>query len=123
MNNIFDPNLMKITFKKINGGRFMPKFLVIHPMPRKVMEAMAEMPPEENKQVIELRSHCTADAYWIRSFGVPELEKLFCEWNAKDVESIKGVLKHAEWLATEGIYEMTVVEAENYREKLPEITA
>ncbi|MFX0143510.1 MAG: hypothetical protein ACFE9C_05480 [Candidatus Hodarchaeota archaeon] len=100
----------------------MPKFLVIHPMPRNVMEAMAEVPPEENKQVIELRSHCTADAYWIRSFGVLELEKLFCEWNAKDVESIKEVLNHAKWLATEGIYEMNVIEAESYREKLPEIT-
>ena len=100
----------------------MPKFLVIHPMPRKIMETMGEMPPEENKQVIELRSHCSIDAYWVRSWGVPELEKLFCEWEAKDVESIKEILDKAEWLATEGIYEMNIIEAEEYREKLPEIT-
>lgn len=41
----------------------MPKFLVVYPMPRKVMEAMNEMPPEDNKQVIELRSYCSVDAY------------------------------------------------------------
>ena len=100
----------------------MPKFLVIHPMPRKIMEAMGEMPPEENKQVIELRSHCSLDAYWIRSWNVPEKERLYCEWDAKDVQSIKNVLEKAEWLATEGIYEMTILEAESFRKKLPEIT-
>lgn len=91
-------------------------------MPRKIMEAMNEMPPEDNKQVIEIRSHCSSNAYWIRSWGVPELEKIFCEWDAKDVEAIKEVLENAEWLATEGIYEMTIAEAENYREKVQEIT-
>ncbi|MFW9971638.1 MAG: nickel-binding protein [Candidatus Odinarchaeota archaeon] len=100
----------------------MPKFLVVHPMPRKVMEAMMELPPDENKQVIELRSHCSADAYWIRSWSIPDLEKLFCEWNAKDAESIKEALKPVKWIATEGIYEMTIVEAESFREKTPEIT-
>jgi len=45
---------MKITFKNAFGGCIMPKFLVVHPMPRKVIEAMNEMPPEENKQIIVL---------------------------------------------------------------------
>lgn len=93
----------------------MPKFLVIHPMPRNIQEAMLAMPPEENKQVIELRSHCSLDAYWIRTIGVPEKERIYCEWNAKDAESIEKVLEKAEWLATEGIYEMTSVDAELYR--------
>ncbi len=99
----------------------MPKFLVIHPMPKKVMEANLTMPPEENKLIIELRSQCSSDAYWIRSWNVPELEKVFCEWNAKDAESIRDVLENAEWLETEGIYEMTIVEAESFREKVQEL--
>jgi len=105
----------------LNGGVNMPKFLVIHPSPKKFMEANLKMAPEENKLLIEFRSHCSNDAYWIRSFNVPELEKIFCEWNAKDAESIKKVLDTAEWLATEGIYEMEVVDAESFREKLQEI--
>lgn len=99
----------------------MPKFLVIHPTPKKLMEASLKTPPEENKPIIELRSHCSNDAYWIRSWAVPELEKTFCEWNAKDAESIQKVLDTAEWLATEGIYEMEVGDAEGFREKLQEI--
>jgi hypothetical protein len=100
----------------------MPKFMVVHPMPRKIMEAMGDIAPAENKQVIELRAYCTADAYWVRSWNVPELEKLFCEWNAKDREAIEEILKRATWLATEGIYEMNIVEAEDFREKVQEIT-
>lgn len=100
----------------------MPKFLVIHPIPRNVMEGMSEIPPEENKQIIELRSYCSVDAYWIKSWYVPELEKLFCEWNAKDTEAIKEALDKVEWLATEGIYEMSVIEAEDFREKVQEVT-
>ena len=96
----------------------MPKFLVIHPSPRKMMEATLKMPPEENKLFIELRSHCSPDAYWIRSWNVPEKEKVFCEWNAKDAESIRNVVEKAKWLETEGIYEMEIVEAESFREKL-----
>ncbi|MFW9988372.1 MAG: hypothetical protein ACFFC3_06935, partial [Candidatus Odinarchaeota archaeon] len=87
----------------------MPKFLVIHPVSRKMMEANLNIPPEENKLVIELRSHCSNDAYWTRSINVPELEKMFCEWNAKDAESIQKILDTADWLATEGIYEMQSV--------------
>ncbi|NVM36113.1 MAG: hypothetical protein HWN81_10995 [Candidatus Lokiarchaeota archaeon] len=42
----------------------------------------------------------------MRSWNVPEKERVYCEWNAKDVESIQKVLDTAEWLETEGIYEM-----------------
>jgi len=50
------------------------------------------------------------------------LEKVFCKWNAKDAESIKKILETTEWLTTEGVYEMGIVEAYIYRKKLPEIT-
>ena len=96
----------------------MPKFLVIHPIPRNVMEGMSEIPPEENKQIIELRSYCSVDAYWIKSWYVPELEKLFCEWNAKDAESIRKVWdENIKGIGIDSIAEMIIVDAEEYREK------
>ena len=99
----------------------MPKFSAIHPSQKKIMEGNLKLAPEQNKLLIEFRSHCSADAYWIRSWYVPELEKIFCEWNAKDAESIRDITDKAEWLETEGIYEMNIVEAENFREKPQEI--
>ena len=49
MNNITIPILMKITiFEILNGGFKMPKYIVIHPLKKNVIEAMVNLPPEKN---------------------------------------------------------------------------
>ncbi len=48
------------------------------------MEANLKMLPEENRLLIDFRSHCSFDTYWIRSWNVSEKERVYCEWNVKD---------------------------------------
>jgi hypothetical protein len=59
----------------------------------------------------------TADAYWTHSDYAREQGKLYCHWDAKDVESIRQALaKTAPDLPTEGIYEIELaVNSEDYR--------
>ncbi len=90
----------------------MPKFLAIHPMPT---------PPtvDEAAPIAKMvKAKSTADAYWVRSWAQTNaegrIEKLFCEWNAKDVDGIKNALEGVP-LQTEGIHPMTVVDSEDYR--------
>ena len=96
----------------------MPKFIVVHSVPRAALEKMAEVPPEENKMIINLRKACNYDAYWIRTWTVLDLEKLYCEWNAKDAESIRKIWdENVKGIGIDSISEMQVVEGEDYREK------
>jgi len=99
-------------------GVIMPKFLVVHSVPRKALEQMAEIPPEKNKMIIDARKACNFDAYWVKSWVVLDHEKLYCEWNAKDAESIRKVWdENVKGIGIDSIAEMQVVEAEDYREK------
>ena len=96
----------------------MPKFIVVHPIPRKQMEQMAEIPPEQNRMIINLRKACSYDAYWIRSWAVLDHEKLYCEWNAKDADSIRKVWdENVKGIEIESIAELQVVDSEDYRGK------
>ena len=90
----------------------MPKFLAIHPMPT---------PPtfEEATPIAKMvKANSTVDAYWVRSLAQLNKEgkivKLFCEWNAKNIEEIRKVLANVP-LQTEGIYPMSIVDSEDFR--------
>jgi hypothetical protein len=66
-----------------------------------------------------VKAGSSADAYWVGSWlqmnEQGKITKLFCEWNAKDGESIRRVLAKIPQLPTDGIYSMGKVDAEAYR--------
>ena len=95
----------------------MPKYCVIHPIKKNVIEAMVNLPPEKNQMFKQLKENCTEDADWIRSWAVPEQDKFYCEWNAKDPESIRKMFEGG-GIEIEAIYEMHVVEGEDYKKKV-----
>ena len=96
----------------------MPKFIVVHSVPKDALEKMLEIPPEENKMIINLRKACNYDAYYIRTWAVVDHEKLYCEWNAKDAESIRKIWdENVKGIGIDSIAEMDVVDGEIIREK------
>ncbi len=96
----------------------MVKFIVVHSVPQKALEKLVEIPPDENKMIINLRKACNYDAYWIRTWAVLDHEKLYCEWNAKDAESIRKIWdENVKGIGIDSIAEMQIVDGEEYREK------
>ena len=92
----------------------MAKFLVVHPVGK---EATAEA---ATPFVKALKANHTVDAYWIRSWYAREEGKIYCEFDAKDAESIRQVLAKANKVAgelpTEGIYKLELmVNSEDFR--------
>jgi hypothetical protein len=89
----------------------MTKYLVIHPVGK---ELTLETGAPIGKAI---KDGLTADAYWTKSEYVREQGKLYCHWDAKDVESIRQVLaKTAPDLPTEGPFEIELtVQSEDYR--------
>jgi len=92
----------------------MGKFVAVHPVgPAMDMEAATPIGRT-------VKANCTADAYWVRSWYVPEEGKFYCEWDAKDLDAIQGVLavcaaQGAE-LPLEGIYAIAAaVSGEDFR--------
>ena len=92
----------------------MAKFLVVHPLGKEVTaEAAAPFAKA-------LKANHTVDAYWIGSRYAREEGKLYCEFDAKDAESIRQVLAKANKIAgelpTEGIYKLELmVSSEDFR--------
>jgi len=67
----------------------MAKYLVIHPIGK-------EMTPELAAPVAKaIKANHTVDAYWIKSMYVRDEGKLYCEWDAKDSDSIQKVIDKA----------------------------
>ena len=98
----------------------MPKYFVIHPIPKKVIEAMVNLPPEKNQLFKQLKASCTSDADWVRSWAVAAQEKFYCEWDAKNPEAIREIfdkLENSE-VEIEAIYEMHVLEGEAFKDKV-----
>ncbi len=94
----------------------MPKYIVIHPYKERSLKAMIDFPPEKNVIFKTLKSNCTSDADWVRSWAVLEQEKLYCEWNAKDPESIRAVFeKIGGNVPIESIDELHVIEGDDYK--------
>jgi len=92
----------------------MAKFIAVHPV-GKEMDKEAATPFAK-----ALKANHTIDAYWICSWYLPEEGKLYCEFDAKDIESIKKNLEKAEKesmeLPVEGIYKIDMkINSEDYR--------
>jgi len=92
----------------------MAKFLVVHPVGK---ELTVEAATPFAKAV---KTNHSVDAYWIGTRYAREEGKLYCEWDAKDAESIRQVLAKANKVAgevpTEGIYKIELmVNSEDFR--------
>ena len=58
----------------------MPKFLAVHPVG-------AELTLEAGEPIAKaIKAGLNADAYWVSSVYAQEEGKLYCQWDAKDVE-------------------------------------
>jgi len=89
----------------------MAKFLVVHPVGK---ELTLEKATPVGKAV---KVGSTVDAYWVRSWYAREEGKFYCEWDAKDAESVRQVItKVAPDFPTEGVYEIEMmVSSEDFR--------
>ena len=91
----------------------MGKFLAVHTLPSPTtLEGAGPI----GKKV---KANCTLDAYWVGSWiqlnEQGKVTKIYCEWDAKDVESIREVFTKVPELPVDGIYPMVKVDAEAYR--------
>jgi len=94
----------------------MGKFLAIHPLTTPITV-------EEGTPIAKAVKACsTLDAYWVCSWlqlnEQGKIVKIFCEWNAKDMDSIMKVFKEVAKrvsLPTEGVYPMGKLDAEDFR--------
>jgi hypothetical protein len=89
----------------------MAKFLLVHPVGKDVtMEAATPIAKAA-------KANSTVDAYWVRSWYAREEGKLYCEWDAKDVESVRQVVaKAVPDFPVEGIYKLEMmVNSEDFR--------
>lgn len=79
----------------------MAKYLVTHPIGK-------ELTREAGIPVAKaVKGGCTADAYWVRGWYARDEGKFYCEWDAKDVQSVRQILETtAPEFTIEGIYEM-----------------
>jgi hypothetical protein len=95
----------------------MAKFLVVHPVGKQEVDKFVEQATPFAKAG---KANLTPDAYWIKSWYVPDEGKLYCEWDGKDAASIRKVIdaaaKASFELPTEGIYEIAMaVNSEDFR--------
>ena len=92
----------------------MPKFIAIHPVD----------PPADMEAVVPIAKRCKAghnlDAYWVKSWlqlSNGKVARVFCEWDAKDADSVRATLESAipELPPTEGVFEVTEIQGEDFR--------
>jgi hypothetical protein len=91
----------------------MGKFLAAHTLPSPATIEEAGVFAKKAK------ANVTLDAYWIGATiqlnEQGKAAKIFCEWDARDAESIRKVLAKVPELPVDGIYPMAKVDAESYR--------
>ena len=89
----------------------MAKFLVVHPIGK---ELTLESGTPVGKSV---KANSTVDAYWVRSWYAREEGKFYCEFDAKDAESVRQVIaKAAPDFPVEGVYKLELmVNSEDFR--------
>ncbi|MHA1463246.1 MAG: hypothetical protein ACTSQ0_09285 [Candidatus Heimdallarchaeota archaeon] len=92
----------------------MPKFLVIHPIP--VPATIEEATPIGKA----FKALSNKDAYWVKSWAMMttdgKISKILCQWDAKDLESIKKLTDKVDAIPTEGIYPLGIFQGEDFRE-------
>jgi hypothetical protein len=61
----------------------------------------------------------TSDAYWIGGWAAlneqGKIVKMLCEWDAKDVQTIRGIMNKIPNLPVDGIWPMAKVDGESFR--------
>jgi len=89
----------------------MAKFLVVHPIGK---ELTLEAGTPVGKSV---KANSTVDAYWVRSWYAREEGKFYCEFDAKDAESVRQIVaKAAPDFPVEGVYKLEMmVNSEDFR--------
>jgi hypothetical protein len=89
------------------------KFLAVHPLPSPITFEEATPFGKAGK------ANSNMNAYWVGAWVQMNEEgkatKILCEWDAKDAESIRIILRKIPQLPTEGVYPMAKVDAEVYR--------
>ena len=67
--------------------------------------------------IVPQTANVTVDAYWVKSRYAREEGKLYCEWDAKDAESVRQALaKGAPGFPLEGVYELELmIHSEDFR--------
>ncbi len=93
----------------------MPRYIAIHPVE----------PPVNGELVAPMAKKCkanlTSDAYWVRSWlqltDDGRVSKVFCEWDSKDVDSVRHSLAASipELPPSEGIFEVVEIRGEDFR--------
>ncbi len=91
----------------------MSKYLAIHPFPEPApIEALTPIGQA-------VKAHSNADAYWVKSWAIKTekglVKKILCQWDAKDIDSIKAIIDKIPNLPTEGIYPLGIFQAEDFR--------
>lgn len=93
----------------------MAKYMCVHPVG-------GNLGPDAATPVAKaMKANSTTDAYWVRSWYAPEEGKLYCEWDAKDADAIRGVIDAALTqtgipFPLEGVYALALmVSGEDYR--------
>jgi len=89
----------------------MPKFLIEHTFGKEFFKLPQV---EQDKSLKAAKAALTTDAYWVRSYMVPELGKVYCEWDAKDAESIKQTFTKL-GMTFDKISEAKIIFSEDYR--------
>ena len=95
----------------------MPKYVVVHPLGK---EVNAEAATPSAKAV---KAQATKDAYWVRSWYLRDEGKLYCEWDAKDANSVRQAIDRANATLPQqarfpvaGVYELEMaVSSEDFR--------
>ena len=90
----------------------MPKFVAVQPLP-------APATVEEATPIAKIaKAESTVDAYWVGAWcqldEKGKIVKIFCEWNASNIEAVRKVLAKV-LIPLEGIYPLMKVDAEDYR--------
>jgi hypothetical protein len=88
----------------------MAKYLAVHPMGK-------DLTIEKAKPIAEaVKANLTTDAYWIKSWYAREEGKLYCEWDAKDADSVQQVFHKTPELPVEGVYKLEMlINSEDFR--------
>jgi hypothetical protein len=91
----------------------MSKFLVAHTLP-------SPMTVEEGTPIGKaVKANSNTDAYWVGSWlqmnEQGKITKLLCEWDAKDVDSMRKIFAKIPQLPVDGIYPMSKLDAETFR--------
>jgi len=93
------------------------KYLVIHAMASPIPVVQAE------KVAKAVKTLSSSDAYWVSSWvqldSKGDVAKILCEWDAKDLPTLKKTMEQAKNMfpdfPAEGPYPMMKVDGESYR--------